>query len=70
MADLARQSCGRLIHATADIRIEPPAVKQVGETDMAMEIGRGLVNEALRMLKTACESEGFAVDISIRLVVY
>lgn len=70
MAGLAQRSQGRIIHAVADIRLTPPDVHPVGETDMAMEIGRGLVDEAMRMLKATCEGEGFTVDISIRLVVF
>lgn len=57
-----------------DVTLIPPghpvAWADLGETDAAMEIGKGLIREAMLMLKTAGEKEGFTVDIEARQVIY
>lgn len=42
----------------------------LGETDAAMEVGRGLVDEAFRVLKAAAEAEGFEVCMGGSQVVF
>lgn len=65
---------GRVIHVILDVMLTPPghpvSWAELGDTDRAMEIGRGLVREAVAMIKTAGEAEGFAVQINAREVVF
>lgn len=61
---------GRIIHLSFDVTLIPPDTGNPGETDAAMDIGRGLAHESMRLLKAAGEAEGFAVDIEARQVVY
>lgn len=67
---LADQAEGRVISLGFHVRLTPPETKVLGHTDAAVEIGRGLVCEAMLLLKTAGEREGFVVEISATNVVY
>jgi hypothetical protein len=69
---LADRVEGRVIHLSFDITLIPPGhpVANLGDTDAAMEIGRGLVREAMMLLKAAGEAEGFEVQIEASNVVY
>lgn len=67
---LADKAEGRIIHLAFDVTLIPPDTKNCGETDAAMDIGRGLAREAMLMLKNAGEAEGFIVGIEARQVVY
>lgn len=61
---------GRVISIMFGVRLTPPQVGPLGDTDQATAIGEGLVREAMLMLKNAGEAEGFEVDIKARQVVY
>lgn len=61
---------GRVIHMTFDVTLTPQDTAHCGHSDMAYEIGKGLIREAMLMLKNAGEAEGFEVDIKARQVVY
>ena len=52
------------------VRLTPPQGGKLGDTDQAVAIGEGLIREAMLMLKNTGESEGFAVDIEVRQIVY
>lgn len=52
------------------VKLTPPAVAELGHTDEAAKIGRGLVREAADLLKRAAEAEGFVVDIECNMAVY
>lgn len=61
---------GRTVHATLDIWLTHPDPAVVGDVDVGMEIGKGLVREAVMLLKSAAEKEGFSVDAKFKQVVY
>ena len=67
LADLA---LGRTISGNVYFKLVPPEIDDVGETDAALAIGKGLINEAMLLLKNAAEKEGFEVDVEISLRVY
>ena len=67
---LATTAAGRTIHIVADVRLTPPETGELGHTDAAAAIGRGLVQEAFRLLKTAAEREGFTVEMTVNSVVF
>ena len=52
------------------VRLTPPQGGVLGETDVASRIGKGLVHEALLMIRSAAEAEGFDVTIEVSQVVY
>lgn len=66
---LADKAEGRIISLSFYVKLTPPDAP-LGETEMAMEIGRGLVREAMLLLKNAGEREGFVVDITVSSIVY
>lgn len=66
---LAERVEGRTIHITVDVWLRPPKGQPVGETDAAIEVGRGLIREAFGLLKAAGEAEGFVVELDARQVV-
>jgi hypothetical protein len=66
---LAAKAEGRVISIGFHVRLTPPAAEP-GETDAAIEIGRGLIREAMLMLKNTGEAEGFVVDVAAEQVVY
>jgi len=72
VTSLAEKVEGRTIHITIDVWMVPPAVasQYLGNSDIAFEIGSGLIHEALLMLKNTGEAEGFTVEIKTRQVVY
>lgn len=71
---LADKVDGRIIHISLDVTLIPPGhpikFELLGDTDRAMEIGQGLVDEAMTLMKAAGEAEGFTVQIEARRVVY
>jgi len=66
----AAKAEGRVISMYFYVRLIPPQTGQLGETDMAIEIGRGLIHEAMLLLKNAGEAEGFAVEVEAKQMVY
>lgn len=68
--NLAAKAQGRIIHQSFDITMIPPQDGELGETDMAFEIGKGLIREAIQLLRAAAEKEGFKVEIEFGQVVY
>lgn len=68
--NLAAKAQGRIIHQSFDITMIPPQDGELGETDMAFEIGKGLIREAIQLLRAAAEKEGFAVEIEFGQAVY
>lgn len=68
--NLAAKAQGRIIHQSFDITMIPPQDGELGETDMAFEIGKSLIREAIRLLRAAAEKEGFKVEIEFGQVVY
>lgn len=66
----AAKAQGRIIHQRFDVTMIPPDTKDPGETDAAWEIGLGLMREAMRILQTAAQKEGFKVEIEFGQVVY
>lgn len=69
MTSKSEQALGRIIHAHIDVTLTPPPA-ELGETDAAMDIGNGIVREALLLLQTIAEAEGFTVAINIKQVVF
>lgn len=67
---LADQAEGRIISLSFHIKLTPPQTGVIGHTDMAVEIGRGLIREAMLMLRNTGEAEGFAVEITATNTVY
>lgn len=71
---LAAKAQGRVIHMSFDVTLIPPGhpikLADLGDTDAAVDIGEGLIREAMLMLKNAGEAEGFTVQIEARQVVY
>ena len=61
---------GRVIHMAFHVTLTPQNTQHLGETDMALEYGHGLIREVFMMLKAAAEAEGFQVDINATNVVY
>ena len=51
------------------VRLTPPPA-DIGETDAAMEIGRGLIREVMLMLKNTGEAAGFVVEVEAQQVAY
>lgn len=67
---LASRAQGRAISLAFRVRLTPPLTDVFGETDVAMAIGQGLVREAMLVLKTTGEAEGFVVEVEIQQTVY
>lgn len=68
---LADEAGGRTISQSIYIRLTPiKPIEVLGHTDAAMEIGRGLIAEAVKVLVMAAEAEGFKVDVTVGQVVY
>lgn len=67
LADLVH---GRTVSCNIYVKLVPPKVDKVGETNAALAIGKGLINEAMLLLKSAAELEGFEVDIEISMRAY
>jgi len=69
----SEQAQGRIIHLKLDVTLRPPnyavPLDGVGSTDAAMDIGRGLVSEAIGLLRMSAEREGFTVEIKTDLIV-
>ena len=68
--NLATKAEGRVISGTVHFKLTPPQDGDLGETDAACAIGVGLMREAMLLLKTTAEREGFEVDIAFSQVVY
>lgn len=68
--NLAAKAQGRIIHQSVDITLIPPQGGELGETDMAFEIGKGLIREAVNLLRGSAEKEGFKVEVEFGQVVY
>jgi len=68
--NLAAKAEGRVISMSFYVRLTPPQGGEMGETEAAVEIGRGLIREAMLMLKNTGEAEGFVVDVEVRQLVY
>ena len=68
--NLASKARGRVISIMFGVRLTPPQVGPLGDTDQATAIGKGLIREAMLMLKNAGEAEGFEVEIDARQIVY
>lgn len=66
---LADKAEGRIISLYFHIKLTPPDVP-LGDTDGADLIGIGLIKEAMLLLKTAGEKEGFSVQITATNIVY
>ena len=71
---LSDKAQGRIIHLSFDVTLIPPghpvAWADLGDTDAAIDIGKGLILEAMMLLKSSCEAEGFKVEITATNVVY
>lgn len=67
---LASSAEGRVISMSFRVKLIPPQDGALGETEPAMEIGRGLIREAMLMLKNTGEAEGFAVEVEAQQTVY
>lgn len=65
---LASSAEGRVISMSFRVKLIPPQDGALGETEPAMEIGRGLIREV--MLKNTGEAEGFAVEVEAQQTVY
>lgn len=62
---------GRVISMTFHVTMTPrEPVRVLGHTDAPFEIGRGLIREAMLLLKNAGSAEGFDVDVDATQVVY
>ena len=72
--NLSAKAQGRIIHLSLDVTLIPPGhpikLADLGDTDAAVDIGKGLIHEAVMMLKNSGEAEGFKVQIEARQVVY
>jgi len=66
---MADKSDGRVISLYFHVKLTPPAAP-LGHTDYAEAIGKGLIKEAMLLLKNAGEAEGFTVQITATNVVY
>lgn len=60
----------RTISLAVYVQMTPTKPAEVGETDVAMEIGRGLIEESMRVLQEAARREGFEVRIHVGQMVY
>lgn len=58
----------RVIRQTVEITLTPMRSK-LGDTDQAHGIGTRLMREAITLLKTSAEKEGFTVEIEFRQTV-
>lgn len=67
---LASKAEGRVISMNFYVRLTPPQDGELGETDAAMAIGRGLIRESMLVLKAAAEKEGFEVFMDATPRVY
>jgi hypothetical protein len=67
---LAEKAEGRIISGTVHFRLTPPQAGELGDTDAAVEIGKGLMRESMLVLQEAAKREGFEVEIEFRQVVY
>lgn len=68
--NLAEKVHGRIIHQSFDITMIPPQGGELGGTDVAFDIGTGLMREAMLLLLEAATREGFQVEIEFGQVVY
>lgn len=60
----------RAISLSFWVKLTPPQGGDLGETDAAAAIGRGLVREAMLLIKNTGEAEGFVVDVEVSQVNY
>ena len=69
----ATQVEGRTISLGLQITLTPPKTDKLGETEAAIVVGRdllyqatgrGIIHEAMLLLKSAAEAEGFTVVVS------
>lgn len=68
---LADKAQGRIISFQIRAVLTPPQIDPCGEnTDAAVEIGIGLMREAMWVLRHAAEREGFEVEIEFKQLVY
>jgi len=67
LADLAE---GRIISMSIYVRLTPPQAGEIGETEPAVAIGRGLIRESMALLQTAAEKEGFEVFMETTARIY
>lgn len=72
---LADRVQGRKIRQVLEIRLEPlEPVRLAGDPgsamDVAIEVGEGLIMEAMRVLQAAAEREGFKVTIGLGQISY
>lgn len=68
--NLATKAEGRVISMNFYVRLTPPQYGEIGETDAATAIGRGLIRELMLVLKAAAEKEGFEVFMDATPRVY
>jgi hypothetical protein len=68
--NLAEAAEGRIISQQISVRMTPPQDGRLGHTDAACEIGRGLIKEAVELIRAAGEKEGFIVEIEATQVIY
>lgn len=65
---LSEQVKGRVISSTITIRLVPPndaiTMSELGSTDFAMQLGSGIISEAINLLRMAAEKEGFRVEVN------
>ena len=52
------------------VRLTPPQTGDLGHTEPAVAIGRGLIRESMRLLQAAAEKEGFEVVMEATARVY
>ena len=67
---LADQAAGRVISMSIYVRLTPPQTGEIGHTEPAVAIGRGLIHESMRLLQAAAEKEGFEVFMEATARVY
>lgn len=61
---------GRIIRMSFDVTLTPQDTTHCGHSDMAYEIGKGLIREAILLIRDAGEKEGFKVQIDYGQMVY
>jgi hypothetical protein len=67
---LAGLAEGRIISMNIYVRLTPPQTGEIGHTEPASAIGRGLIRESMLLLRTAAEKEGFEVFMEATARIY
>lgn len=66
---LADKLEGRTIHITMDVWVRPPEEQELGSSDAAVGISRGILDQVRTLLNSVKDKEGFSLKIKAKQVI-